>query len=189
MALDEKSEDRQSDYNSSWGEHECTKCHGNPSNSSWQSQIPGAVPLTWLKTYCFCNGVETQMSLSALVLIIDCMLLIHFKWHTALLWCMPSARSHCVLVCDCKCPVKPTLPHRLQNYMQSFSVFLNWIAVSFSAVTVPPDKWMCGFSSVRPAACPRCCGGEAGFHLSSLFHTERERERNERLQSCLCLSI
>lgn len=44
-------------------------------------------------------------------------------------------------------------------------------------------------TGVHPAACLRCRGAEACFQLSSLFHTKRERERNERLRSCLCLSI
>lgn len=102
--------------------------------------------------------------------------------HSPNLWCMPSGRPHCVRVCDCKCPVKQTVRRRLQNDMQSFSVVHNLIAGSLPAVTVRANKWMCGFSSdysVHPAACLRCCGGEAGFHLSSLLHTEREGEKWE----------
>lgn len=63
------------------------------------------------------------------------------------------------------------------------------MVVSVLVVTVRADKWMCGFSSdyIHHAACPRCCGGKAGFHLG--IHTDREGEKREITVLPACLNL
>lgn len=109
------------------------------------------MPLAWI----ICCHISTSM---------DRCQIIHIPTHNP--WCIPFARSDSIHVHTPSSKAAGT-DCRLFSFTWSQSSLSLSGRVDFLV------------TRVHPAACLRCCRGEACFHLNSLFHTKREGEEWE----------